>query len=296
MLNAAEERQETKDLINKFDRDAQERILHIKDINELIIEKAKMRGLLGDLNNEYNLKENAVKAVLREIEAQALTLSRQKIAFEKENTLQIKELNTKLAQVNDADKRYNTLIQEADVMKSELRGELFRIEQERKHFNDEMARMTLHVEQTKNEATRAQADVAGREAELEEAKTEFEAEKEAIQPELRRISEIKNENENLYTKIESDRLSFDATLKQFDAHKQNQNNDVEVIKSALKLKEQSVEDERLKLIRMEEDLNDQRLQLKAEAVEVEKMRKRYQFNKAIEDSKKEEVKPEVKTT
>lgn len=284
MLSRPQEREEISAITNDFDAAAQEKLVLVKDILKLNEERSRVRKAYTDLCQEFNLKEKSLDSVHKQIQSETLTLSRMKADFEKENAGRIKELNTKLAQVQAADETYRALLIEIDEMKQKLKGELHTISIEREEYLKETERLNRHVKQVEDASIQIKYDVEKREEALAEAKLAFEAEVEEAQLEISRLSEIKNENTLLWQKIEADKAAFESSIKQFEAQRENNSNELAQAKERLKQKESALEAERAKLLKIEEELNDRLLEVKAREAEAAKTMKRYQLTKTVNEA------------
>ncbi len=281
-----EELQEIRNQITQLDTDKANKDILIKNAKELHRHIDEARATLSQVNHEIENGVAALKHVEDEIKSQNYVLGRQKEKFDKENAERIRLLDAKQVDVDAADATYKRLLVEVSDQKKTLQNGLKDIADERRAHQIELNRLNRHVHDIETEASKQKADIEEREKALFDAKLAFEEEKAALQPELTRISEIKNENTLLWQNIEEAKADIARQRSLMDSYKAKLDAEAEQKNAALERQIQVVKNEDGKLRKWEQDLKDFELELKAREAEAQKAMKRYQLNKVVEGAEK----------
>lgn len=272
-----EEMQTKQAIIAAQNTDKAHKDILIKNIKELEKHQADSRKELTNLSQELETKMLALKHVDDEIKAQSFTMERQNQKFEKENSEKLRIFEKKQADLEVASKEYATLLQTVREKERTLQVDLGKIADERTAHKNEMNRLTKHVQDVESADSKLRADILVREQALKDSLDEFETEKEAMKPDMKRISEIKNENGLLWQKIEEGQRALDAQKASFDSHKVKIASDVDEGKANIKRQQEQINAQEGKLRQWEQDLKDIELELKVREEEAQKMMKRYQL-------------------
>src|SRR4029077_14601598 len=123
--------------------------------------------------------------------------------------------------------------------------------------------------------------------ELEKAKEEFETYKADLEPSLKRLSEIKNENATLLLKIENERNLYQSQVSAHERDKINAQENQSMNEAHVKNEQIKLQNEYARLKKFEQDLNDYDLTLKVKEQELSKIRERYELKQRLEDKPKD---------
>lgn len=270
--------------INALNTEKAHKDIFIKNIQELQEHDKRVRAELINLSNELETKYRALKNVDEEIKSKTYELNRQNENFEKTNREKIRLLDKRQSDIEESDKQYKNLIVETNQLKINLKNDLSKISDERREHASEKEVIGKNMQDIKSEWSKKEADILEREDNLKKEKEAFESEKEALKPELTRISEIKNENLLLWQRIDDEKGQLERQKNIFDSHRQKMAEDAEAGKLSIKKLEESLLLRESKLRKWEQDLTDIQLEVKAREVEIQKAIKRYQLKESIKNS------------
>ena len=273
--------EEQRTIVAQYDTDKANKDILIKNAKELHAHIVEARKELDRINHEVENGYKAAQHVQDEIKAQNYNLSRQNDKFEKENAEKLRILEIKEKEVVSADLEYKKLSAEVNETKKTLGNQLKAIYDERIAHKNELNRLNTHVSQIESSDSKLLADIEEREGLLKEAMEAFELERDALQPELKRISEIKNENFLLLQKLEEEKVQFERQKGLMDAYKKKLDEDALVTKASYENKLKAIQNEDGRLRKWEQDLKDEALELKAMQADASKQMKRYQLTAKI---------------
>lgn len=274
-------------LARQADAVQNEKYLIIKTLRELKEQEAMVRASYTTLCNEFNMKQRSIEFLIAEINAQNVSLHNIKEAVKKERSEQIARIEDMEAKLKEANETYNKLISDNKEKANKLKNELDEIEEERRSFKEESERLERHVKQVENASKALESDLKDREAELSRAREEFEAYKSTLEPDLLRISAIKNENQALITKINNDKSNLDKQLMAFEHEKSKLMSELEAEKAKLIRLENSIAIREAEIRKKEENLIDYDLEVRAREAAAQKVLKRQQLQHKIDEAKKE---------
>lgn len=272
-------------IIAKNNSEKAKKDMQLKVSDELSKHISDQKAEIVNLSREMETKQKALSHLDNEIKAKTFELEKQTSNFVSRQAKRADEIDRKQKEVDSADLQYKALLAEVHNKKKALESDAQKIEDERRAHKAEMGRLKTHVHDIEAELSRKNADILDRENKLVEAKKAFEAEKAALEPELRRISEIKNENEALYRKIEADKTAFENRIAAFDSYKERLNGEVAAEKAKIQKQADAFKNKELSLREWEQNIKDFELEVKAREAEAQKAMKRYQLHQSLKDNK-----------
>lgn len=274
--------EEERAVIANLDTEKANKDMLLKSAKEIQQHIRDAKAELLRINQEVENGHRTVRHLQDEIKAQAYNLSRQSESFEKANQEKLRILETKMKEVEVSDTQYKKLLLEVNAQTKTISIQLQAISAERAKHQLELNRLNTHVSQVESEDSRIRADIKAREDKLKDAIEKFDAEKEALEPELKRISEIKNENLLLWQKIEDEKAQFDRQKSNMDNYKAKLDADDVLRQQQVKNELLKLQNNEARLRKWEEDLGDRALELKSREGEAAKALKRYQLTKSVE--------------
>ena len=272
--------------VARLDTDKANKDILIKTARELHKHIEEARAELQRTNRETENRYSALKHLEDEIKSQNYIFSRQKEKFDKENAELIKILDKRQIDIDAADAAYKSLLVETAELKKKLQNGLKEIEDERRAHGAELARLQRHVHDVETAASKQNGDMEQRESKIKADVEAFEAEKEALKPELSRISEIKNENLILLQEIEASKSNLEHQKSLIDSYKKKIDADLFREREILANREQAVANEEGKFRKWEQDIKDFDLEVRAREAEAEKSIRRHQLTKIVSESEK----------
>jgi hypothetical protein len=256
--------------------------MNAKELKEHIF---NMRQEIVNLSNELETKQKAINHINEEILHSNSSLARAKDKFESDNKSQMLSLEKKLKEANDACEEYKILIKKTQETRISAENDKNAVATERKEHLNYKTMMEKNHSDILAEATHRENDVLAREAELKQEKEDFEKYKSELEPQLKKIQEIKDENNALLGELASNKEDFQHKYANYEKDKAKLAETIEAEKAKLKEQDLKLKNEIARLSKWEDDIRDNDQMLKIREKEVEKMRERFQLKK---DSKKEE--------
>lgn len=277
---------ELSDLQRKRNSELNEKTLVSQSIDDLREQYKKAEAVFKSICDELNLKKREIDHINSEVGAQNTILKNIKSTIEREKSEELESLKSQQDEITKANDEYKSLIEDAKQKKEFLDSELYKISDERNKYTAESIR--LNTAMKKNEETLASGllDIEEQREALTKEKEEFEALKLELEPEFKRISEIKNNSDNYAKLLEEQKSTFDAERVSFSNEKDNLMAQIEVEKKRVMKYEAEVQVRENEIEKKRQELADIELELKARDVEASKMMKRYQLTQTVESSKK----------
>jgi hypothetical protein len=231
----------------------------------------KLQSKLNDLVSDYNMKVRINENLGNSIASSQANLALFEAQFAQKNSDKLKDYNRKLASVESADKELQALLKENRQLKDTLSNELGQFRQER-----EQNRQLVHSANSALAHNNAiwltkEADLLDREKLLAAEKAAFEDYKASLQPEVARITSIKNENTMLLQKIEMQNLEMERSRLASVNERQKAEEARAIAKAQVEEQRKVTQNEEARLRKWEQDLKDSALELRANKIEVDKI-------------------------
>jgi chromosome segregation ATPase len=285
------EEQIKRDIILQSDKEKQKKDVMIRTVKELEESIVDLRKQIDSLAAEYNAKVKMNDSIGRSIESARANVVNFERDFHTKNEKKLQEVAKRLKDIDSADKEFQELIRSNREKANKLASDQSRFDQEKMGIYER-----LHAAETAAVQANAQLKTKVNEldekyAELLKEKEEFDEYKRGLEPEMARITSIKNENEQLLRFVERQREEISRINAQTEQNRLilDEKRQADVIKSQNEA--ESLKNEGARLRRWEQNLKDLALELKAKEVEYNKVLRRDQLQKQIEESdKKGEIK------
>jgi chromosome segregation ATPase len=257
------------------------------DINEFRRKHESVRIEYEKLCNEFNLKDKQIQHLHYEIEAKSLQLARIGEHISKEREKQLDEINKKLKQVNEDAEAYNKILKEVLEKERKLNQGLEAIDTKEKFFKSEIARMERHIVDTEQTANSKWNEATQMIEDFNKEKAEFEAYKLSLEPELDRISELKNENNLLVQKINNDLNLVDKERSVVEFERGKMRAELEEERAKLNVLQMALLNRETQLKEQEQNLKDLRLELDVKEKRTQQMIKRYNLQEEAKQIKED---------
>lgn len=277
--------QELADLQIKKNSELNEKTLIAQSIDDLKIQREKAEANFKSLCEELNLKKREIDWINTEIGAQNVHLKNIKSAIEKERSEEIESLKTQTERVTKANAEYQKLIQECVTKRELLDSELHKIQSERAVHAAESQRLNKAMVDNESKLKYGLQDLEEQRAILDKDRQEFEEFKASLEPDLKRISQIKNENQNFLNKLDSQMESLKADRQSFQNERESLYAQVEREKKRVLDYEKVIHEKEAELERKKQELSDFELELRSREIDAQKMMKRYEMTHKVETAK-----------
>lgn len=261
-----------------------EKILIIESIEAIQKNKQLAEKALIEITEELNLKNRQVQYLNTEIAAQNSTLKNIKVLIERDREEENAHIKSQMDKIASSDAEYKKLIKDVTEKRDFLESELHKIADERRLYQAESDRLNKAMQESDAHFQADKEDLDQQRAIFFEEKEKFEEMQASLEPELRRISEIKNENANFLARAEA----LEEGLRgQKESHaKEQEASRAEYDRQLGKLREHenALDAEEKKFQKRLQDLADYELEVKAREAEVSKKEKRDYLLKSIEQN------------
>jgi len=268
-------------LIKKYDALDSQREGIFKEIENAKALKKQSEQEYTNLCRDINAKERTLNYLVAEIQAQNYAAQKARDLVRKEREKEIKYIEDTLKKTQEADAQYKALLAENTELNKNLKHKEEELRQLEAELRKENERWQRHAQQVEGEAKRRETDVQEREAALKAREEEFEAYKSTIEPDLARMSAIKNENTALLAELEDAKKEIENQRLLIQAEKVKNQGDLEAERERIRKAEAVVREREARLQKAEENLKDMELEAKAAIAEANRTIKRYQNEKAI---------------
>ena len=275
------------DLIKRLDRESSLRESILTQTKTLEDNYIVLKSNYQNLCREFDSKQKALDFIVIEIQSQNSNLHYLKDKIIRDKELELKSIEDMKLKLDESNKIYINLIQECKDKINQLNQSSQDLAIQKVFILKENENYKNQVLKSNGEMSRLLYEVSNRETKISEDKKLLEEERSSIQPSLDKISQIKNENINLLKKIESDREMFEARISAFDNEKSRYMAEMDSEKERIRNIELSLVNKQNQLNEMANEFSDRDLELKAREAEVQRLIKRYQLNKVIENNQKE---------
>lgn len=263
----------------KLKKDAQ-----LKTVDELHLHIKQLHNEINSLVADHETKRRANESLANSIRSAQTELALFEKQFADKNAKRLAELDKKLKEVAEADATMQALIRENRETKQNLAREKSLFVQER-----ENNRQLVHAANTALNQNNAQwkvkeEDLLQREAALKADKEAFESYKDSLNPEIARITSIKNENELLLQKIEMQRLDMERLRASSIREKEVATETALVSKAKSEQDRQRIANEEARLRKWEQDLKDSALEMRAREAEYNRVIRREKLEAEIKQA------------
>lgn len=265
-----------------------DKILLFQSIQDLQIQKDKADKALKEIIDELNSKNRQIQWLTTEISAHNSQLKNLKAVIEKEKEDEYASLKIQTDRVNKSNEEYQSLIKEVSEKKEYYNEEIRKISEERALYEAESIRLNKAMAENENRLKYDLIDLETQKDVLAKEREAFEAEKLALEPEMKRIQEIKNENRAFTDKLE-------AQMESIKAEREAMIQERESMQAQVAQELKKVQNYELQIIQREQELQnrvqnimDYELEVKAREAEANKAIKRYQLTKLVEEGKEKE--------
>lgn len=239
--------------------------------------QAEIDALVIDFNHKRAINEN-LGASIASAHSNLSMLDRK---FAEANAKMLAQYEKKMAEVVEADKQLQQLLKETREKEQDL-------ERQRGLFESERVanRQLLHAAEsalTQNNAQwkNIEADLLIREAELKKQKEDFESYKESLQPEISRITSIKNENALYLQKIEQQRLDMENQRLAVVREREAMEEKLAIANAATLQERERIKARDAELRNWEQNLKDYDLEIRAKNEEANRILRREKLEKEL---------------
>lgn len=278
-LSPEEQAMINKAVLDSNNSDKQKKDVLLMNAKDLEAHIKYLRGLMVDLDQEYRSRRKLVDGINGSIAGAQAELSMVRANVMKQNDALVKELETKKAEVEKADKTLRALISQNESLLVTNKQKESALIEEKRLCNSQVYEMKKALDQNQSEWNKREQDILLREKKLVEDRDAFEKEKEALAPEAMRITAIKNENILLLQEIERERAMNRNMMLGIESERQvlEENKLVEASKSKNQYEKLANEEKRLR--QWEQDLKDMDLEVRAKSAKADKLIRQFQLQK-----------------
>lgn len=239
---------------------------------------------LANVKEEYartcrdlNQKNADLKAVDNEIKSYGYTLAKMREDATREMAENSRVLEARLKEVEASSKEYTQLLRTNREKEALLENGLNNLNKERQTNAAEVKKWQIYAEGEKAEANKQLVDVQNRESLLKEEREQFETYKQSIQPEIDKMTSIKNENDLLWKKLKSQEDGLEKEREQLKRERQKLISETEASKAKIDEASLLLSKREENLAKSQQELFDYELQVKSKDAECEKILKREQL-------------------
>jgi hypothetical protein len=284
-LTTEEQAISNKAILDANNTEKQHKDVMLMNIKELDNHSKYLQARINEMDMEYRSRRKLVDGINAGIAGAQAELSMVRENVQKEKASLIADMEKKLNEVIQADKILRGLQAENEaILVSNKQRESALIE-EKRICNAQVFEMKKALDQNQSEWTKREADILKREAELKESTAKFEAERDALIPEMARITSIKNENTNLLQEIERQRNLNTNITAGLESEKQIFEETKLAEKAKLTAQFDKIANEEKRLREWEQGLKDVKLEMDAKIAKADKTIRQFQHHKEIENSK-----------
>jgi len=259
--------------------------VQVRAIDDLDKRIRDMHNELESLVIDYNMKKAINDNLGLSISAAHSNLAMFDRKFTEQNEKMLLEYKKKMEEVVEADKQLQQLIKEnreKEMVLARERG-LFDSEREtnRRLVADSQSALAQNNAQWKNR----EVDILAREENLAKEKAEFETYKESLQPEIAKITSIKNENAIFLQRIEQQRMDMENLRLSALREKESMVEKEAVLQASLREERERIKNEDARLRNWEQNLKDYDLEIRAKLEEANRVLRREKLEKTVGASK-----------
>lgn len=250
------------------------RDVQVRTVDDL---ETRIRMLMAECERlvlDHNLKVKINDNLGASIQAAHIDLANLKSKFGENNAKLVAEYDKKLKEVQLADGQLQTLVKENREKEQSLARERGMFNSERESIRQRLIDMENALSQNNAQWKVREADILAREEALKTEKTEFEAYRDSLAPEIARITSIKNENVLLIQRLEQENRNVENMRLAAAAER------AQAEEARLQVEDKSNQDrmkvanEEARLRKWEQDIKDQALELRAQEAEYNRVLRR----------------------
>lgn len=242
---------------------------HIKYLTERMVE----------LDKEFISRRKLVDGINGSIAGAQAELSNLRASYQKQNAQAIELLEKQRLEVEKADKTLRALISENQNLLVSNKHTESKLNEERQLCQAQVYEMKKALEQNQSEWNKREKDILDREKSLKDEREVFENDKSSIQPELAKISSVKNENILLLQEIEQNKTNIRNLMMGIESEKQALSESKLIQEAKVKEMELVNLNQEKRLREWENNLKDFDLEVRARSAKADKLLRTMQLEK-----------------
>jgi len=251
-------------------------LMKVRDLDEHIKYLTKR---MVEMDTEYNQRRKLVDGINGSIAGAQAELSRLRSEFTKQNNQAIESLAKERAEIEKADATLRTLINQNNSLLVTNKQTESKLATERQLAQSQVYEMKKALDQNQTEWTKREKDILEREKALKDEREAFENERNTIQPELDKISSVKNENILLLQEVERGQTNIRNLMLGIESEKQVLAESKLIHEGKMKQKELELANLEKKNREWEQNLKDFDLEVRARSAKADKMLRTMQLEK-----------------
>lgn len=284
-LTTEEQAISNKAILDANNTEKQHKDVMLMNIKELDNHSKYLQARINEMDMEYRSRRKLVDGINAGIAGAQAELSMVRENVHKEKASLIADMEKKLNEVIQADATLRKLQADNEAILISNKQRESALIEEKRICNAQVFEMKKALDQNQSEWNKREADILRREAELKDATAKFEAERDALIPEMARITSIKNENTNLLQEIERQRNLNTNITAGLESEKQIFEETKLAEKAKLTAQFDKIANEEKRLREWEQGLKDVKLEMDAKIAKADKTIRQFQHHKEIENSK-----------
>lgn len=244
----------------------------------------KLKAEFEALSSEHAFKEKELRFVQQEVIHMQREYERLDDKIAKEQERRLADLAVKEEKLRVSSEQYDKLVAEEKEIVATLRKKEFSLAEKEKFLLAENKRWIQNAEDLATASKLLDNDVSKREAQLKKDRETFEAFKKTIEPDLLKITAIKNQNAELIRQLEQTQSKLDHEKNKIQYEKDKALEELNRSKESFRKREEAISEREKAIEKRTQELSDYELEVKAKEIEADKAIKRYKLAKQIEDS------------